>query len=67
MASANIKIDIEPLVYLTCFQVDCIYNRAMRTGDAVCNLKNISIREDGKCAEMILRDQSQKAEANVAE
>jgi hypothetical protein len=56
--SPVIRFEFEPLVKLTCLNVDCIHNLAHNALDpeAACNLKTLSINEDGKCMNMVVKD-----------
>lgn len=40
----NIKLEIEPIVKLSCINMDCRFN--LKTH---CNLKHLTIVSDGKC------------------
>jgi len=42
-------IDLEPIVKLECISVNCVNNLAECRDIYCCNLKHISIDENGKC------------------
>jgi hypothetical protein len=55
MASLNnviIRVDIEPVVKLACYNFDCKFNLCHSQDDpaAFCNLKHIEIDDSGRCS-----------------
>ena len=52
----NIKFEIEPIVKLGCVNYKCI-NHLNSRGFACCNLKYITIGQDGKCNDFREREE----------
>jgi hypothetical protein len=61
-ATGTIKFEIEPWVKLTCLNFGCVHNLSSNViePEAACNLKQISIDRDGKCANMVLKADKDK-------
>jgi hypothetical protein len=48
-----IKIEIEPLVKLTCNAINCRHNLARKEGGHHCNFKHVVLMEGGRCEHYI--------------
>ena len=44
-------LDMDPIVILDCFAVDCVHNRLVHSGDTRCNMKRLCLDKCGKCME----------------
>ena len=48
-AELRIEVDTDSMVTLECTAIECKHN-LVDTKDILCNLKNVHIRSDGRCA-----------------
>jgi hypothetical protein len=56
ISKIRITATLDPIIDVVCFNVKCINNLAVLTGDAHCNRKHISISENGICEAFIQID-----------
>ena len=62
LSNYSITFDLEPIVKLVCLNTAC-KNHLQWFGAAACNLKQISIDEDGRCRDFERIDERPQAEA----